>query len=160
MDIIMPLSFFNRKRTALVCAFIMIILVIAYFESMPNQAGGKSLDDKIKNTYFIIKNSIFTEPEGDEWYAEYKKHAIYKKFKSVYPDSVDDFWVDYYGSPVLEVKQKDSHGNTIGLMIYRGDDMFPFYYDVHCLTYSNIGNSGVAFEDAFDYLDNTKCLQD
>ena len=159
MEMINTLSFFNRNRTVLVCASIVLLLVIIYFESIPNQAGGRCVDDKIKNSYFAIKNSIFDEPEGNEWYAEFKKHAIYKKFKSLYPNSTDNFSVDFYGSSTLEVEQTDSYGNIIYLMIFRGDAEFPFYYHVYCHTDRNIkGDGGAPFESAFDYLDNTKCL--
>ena len=161
METMTPLSFFNRNKTVLICASIVLLFVIAYFESIPNQAGGRCVNDQITNFYFAIKNSIFTEPEGDEWYAEFKKHAIYKKFKSVYPNSTDDFGVDFYGSSTLEVGQTDSHGNIIYLMIFRGDAEFPFYYHVYCHTDRNIkGDDGASFESAFGYLDNTRCLLD
>lgn len=160
MDLITALSFFTRNRIILVCVCVVIISVVAYFESVPNQTTGRSVDDRIKAAYFTIRNSIFSEPEGDEWYGEYKKHTIYKKFKTMYPESTDEFSFTTNGTPVLRVYQYDNHGNVMDLTLLKCGGMMPFCYDVSCLLYGNASHKGVPFEPAFEFLDSAECLLD
>ena len=88
---------------------------------------------------------------------EFREHEIYKKFKSMYPNSTESYAL--YESPGLEVEQSDNHNNTLSLMISKGDDVRPYYYSVICSTDRWLKPQGVPFEAAFDFLDDNDCLQ-
>lgn len=88
---------------------------------------------------------------------EFREHEIYKKFKSMYPNSTESYAL--YERPALEVKQSDNHNNTLSLMILKGDDIHP-YYSVICSTDRWLKPQGVPFEATFDFLDDNDCLQD
>ena len=149
--------FFTKRRVILACTGATILLGIIYIELTQVQTTGIVIGDRIKAVYFAIKNTVFSEPEGLKAYNALTEHAIYQKFKSMYPDSTDDFGMSTDGTPILRVEQYDSHGNRMYLQILRGDDVLPFYYSVHC---KNSKSQGVPFEAAFDFLDDVKCLQD
>lgn len=89
---------------------------------------------------------------------EFREHEIYKKFKAMYPNSIESY--DLHPSPMLEVKQSDSHDNTLDLTFSKGDDVRPYYYSVFCNTDRWLNPQGVPFEAAFDFLDDNDCLQD
>ena len=89
---------------------------------------------------------------------EFREHEIYKKFKSMYPNSTESYAL--YENPGLEVEQSDNHNNnTLRLLISKGDDVRPYYYSVICSTDRWLKPQGVPFEAAFDFLDDNDCLQ-
>ena len=159
MDQLIP-PLFLTKYAILVYAGAMVVLTVAYFESIPNQTAGEGIDDKIKAVYFTIRNFVFSEPEGNEWYDEYKKHPIYKKFKIKYPDSVDEFSFTINGTPMLMVKQYDVHGNAMKLTLFKCGDLMPFCYWVHCHPHTDTGDEARPFEHAFEFIDSAECLLD
>lgn len=160
MDSITPPFFITRNIIIFICACFGIIFAVIYFESIPNQTVGEGMDSRVNTVYFTIRNYIFSGPEGDEWYDEYKKHAIYKKFKTVYPESVDEFGFTTNGTPILNVHQYDSHGNAVDLTFLKCGDVIPFCYHVSCFLYGNPHPNAAPFEAAFDFLDNAECLQE
>lgn len=155
-----PSSFFSARYAFFTYAFIVLVLMVAYFESVPNQTAGDGVDDRIKAVYFSIRNFIFTEPEGEEWYGEYKKHTVYKKFKAKYPDSVDDFGFTINDTPMLDIEQHDTHGSSMTLTLFKCGDLMPFCYWVYCTPYEGTIDGGHPFEHAFDFIDSAECLQD
>ena len=151
----------TRTQIIIACAAVAIaILAVAYVESIPGQIPGTSISDRTRTLYFAVKNAAFSEPVGIEGYVELKKHSIYQKFKSMYPNSTDDFGVAIDGSVVLTVSQYDNDGNKLRLTM-RYDDRSPFPFNI------GVGCVGGAYPfqvpspgDAFAYLDNQKCLLD
>lgn len=112
--------FSSWSRTVLLCMGATAVIItttfaVTYLELLPNQMPGTSVGDRMRTLYFAVKNAMLDEPPGIEGYNELQKSTVYKKFKSMYPNSTDEFRVAIDGSTVLTVSQHDRHGNHLEL---------------------------------------------
>lgn len=85
---------------------------------------------------------------------EFREHAIYKKFKSVYPNSTETAYL--YINTILHVEQSDIYGNKILLSISKTSYTYPYHFFYAICT----NNNGAMLEEVFDFLDDNDCLQD
>ncbi len=125
-----------RSRTVLLCmgaaAIIITTLAVTYLESLPNQIPGTSAGDRMKTLYFAVKNAMLDESPEIKGYTELQKSPVYKKFKSMYPNSTDEFRVAIDGSTVLTVSQHDIHGNRLELDLQHKEGFV--YRTISCLS--------------------------
>ena len=94
--------------------------------------------------------------EDKKIFSMFREHDIYKKFKTMYPDSTEK--VSPSKAHILEARYNDSYNNEIMLMMIFDNENYHYWYYVACSSDRFMKPNGGIGIEAFDYLENNQCI--
>jgi len=93
--------------------------------------------------------------DRDDVFSAFREHALYKEFKMMYPDSVDN----EYSRDIYTLQSKHTKGDDkLILDMVFDPETYSSFYSVGCSTDRHIRSGGAAYFDAFDYLHDNDCI--
>ena len=95
--------------------------------------------------------------EDKKIFSMFRDHDIYKKFKAMYPDSVEKTAPS--NVHILEATYSDNNNNSIMLMMVFDNKNYSYWYFVACSTDRFLKPNGGLNIEAFDFLEDNECIQ-